>query len=207
MKKVIKWIAIILGILAVVAFFCFLWFIPPFTLVPPEEFSKPVAAAGPDVNAITDPRERALAERGQYLVRIHDCSGCHTPLGDQGPKWEEFLAGGNKSVFSKYGTIVSRNLTPEKETGLARRSDEDVRRILRSGMLTEGRVAHYQDMPWAAYSNFTEEERYAILVYLRHLAPVYHRIPEDNAETTRDDPAAIGTFYGKEVAGHAPDAR
>jgi mono/diheme cytochrome c family protein len=202
MKKILKWMGIILGVLVVVGFLAFLYFIPPFTLVPPEEFSNPIATAGPSLDDITDPVQRALAERGKYIVRVNDCSGCHTPLGDEGPKWDEFLAGGNKSVFRGYGTFTTRNLTPEKRTGLARRTDDEVKRVLRTGLLPEGRIAYYRDMPWAAYSNWTEEDRHAVLVYLRHVKPFFHKIPEDDTSTVAGDPTAVETFYGTDFGGH-----
>lgn len=202
MKKALKWIAIVLGSLLVLAFLGFLYFIPPFTLVAPEEFSKPTAAAAPSVEGITDPVERALAERGKYIVIVHDCSGCHTPLGDEGPRWDEYLAGGNKTVIREYGTFVTRNLTPDTLTGLGRRSDEEVKRVLQDGLLPEGRVAYYRDMPWAFFSNWTMEDRHAVLVYLRHLKPVYHRIPQEDTVTVADDPSAIETAYGTDFAGH-----
>ena len=196
MKKVLKWIGIILGTLAVAAFLGFLYFIPPFMLVPPEGFSDPVALAGPSLDDIADPVERAIAERGRYIVMVHDCAGCHTSVGDEGPNWNKHLAGGFKAVYRGYGTFVSRNLTPDKETGLGRRTDEQVMRVLRSGLLPEGRVAHYRDMPWGDFSNWTEEDRHAVLVYLRHLKPVFHRIPDDVATDHMDDPAAIEAFFG-----------
>jgi hypothetical protein len=206
MKKILKWVGIVLGILAVAAFLGFLYFIPPFTLIPPEEFTKQDATAGPSLQDITDPVERALAEHGKYIVTVSDCSGCHTPLGDDGPKWDKYLAGGNKTTFHGYGSFVTRNLTPDKETGLARRTDDQAKRVLRGGLLPEGRVAHYRDMPWAAYSNWTEEDRHAVLVYLRHLKPVVHSIPDDDTSTVSDDAAAIETFYGTDF-GHEPPTK
>jgi hypothetical protein len=191
MKKILKWVGIILGVLVVMGFFGFLYFIPPFTLVPPEEFIKPTLSSGPSLDNITDPVERALAERGKYIVTVHDCSGCHTPVGDQ----DKYLSGGNKATFLGYGTFVTRNLTADKETGLARRTDDQVKRVLSSGLLPEGRVAYYRNMPWAAYSNFTEEDRHAVLMYLRHLKPVQHKIPDPDTTQTSDDPHAIETFY------------
>jgi hypothetical protein len=199
MKKIFKWVGIILGILIVIAFFAFLYFIPPFSMIPPEEFTRQTASAAPSLEGITDPAERAIAERGKYIAMVNDCSGCHTPLGDQGPKWDEYLAGGNSITFKGYGTFVTRNLTPDPESGLARRSDEQVKRVLRTGLLPEGRVAHYRDMPWASYSNWTPEDRYAVLLYLRHLKPVIHSIPEDNTDTATGDSSAIETFYTLEV--------
>ena len=202
MKKILKWIGIILGVLILGAFLGFLYFIPPFMLAPPEAFSDPVATAGPSLDDITDQAERALAERGKYIVMVHDCSGCHTPLGDEGPNLDEFLAGGFKTVFRGSGTFVTRNLTPDKETGLARRTDEEVKRVLRTGLLPEGRIAFHRDMPWPIYSNWTEEDRHAVVVYLRHLKPVFHKIPDDDTTTVDGDPSAIETYYGADVGGH-----
>ena len=202
MKKILKWVGIILAVLIVAGFFGFLYFIPPFMLVPPEEFTKQTGAPVPSLDSITDPAEKVLAERGKYLVTTVDCSGCHTPLGEQGPKWDEYLAGGNQGVYRGFGTFVTRNLTPDKETGLGRRTDEQAKRVLRTGLLPEGRVAHFRDMPWALYSNFTEEDRHAIVTYLRHLKPVLHGIPEDTTGTTFDDTTTIEMYPGIEVARH-----
>ncbi len=199
MKKWLKRIAVVLGILVVLGFLAFLYFIPPFTLIPPEKFSAETAAAAPALDAIADPAERAIAERGKYIATASDCSGCHTPLGDQGPKWEQYMAGGNPTAFRGYGTFNTRNLTPDPVTGLARRTDEQVQRVLRSGLLPEGRVAHYRDMPWAAYSNWTPEDRYAVLVYLRHLKPVEHHVPDDRFDVTVADTSAIETYYTLEI--------
>lgn len=203
MKKILRWTGLILGILIVLGFFAFLYFIPPFTIAPPEEFIKPTLSAPPSLDHVTDPVERMLAERGRYLVTSLDCSGCHTPQGDQGPNWDEYLAGGTTTVFRSHGTIVSRNLTPDKETGLGRRTDEQVLRVLRSGVLPEGRQAYYRDMPWSFTSNWTVEDQYAVLIYLRNLKPVYHRIPDPSAASDIEEPGASDAFFGKDAAGHA----
>ena len=51
-------------------------------------------------------------------------------------------------------------------------------RVLRSGVFPDGHVVPHAAMPWGNFSNWTEEERYAVVVYLRHLKPVKHRTPE-----------------------------
>ena len=201
MKKILKWVGIIVVILAVAGFVCFLYFIPPFTMMPPEEFIKPTLAAGPSLDNISDPVERALAKHGKYLVISIDCSGCHTPFGEQGPNLDEFLAGGNKNTFAKFGSFVTRNLTADKTTGLGRRSDAEVMRVLRTGLLPEGRVAHNIDMPWAMLSSMTEEDRYAVVTYLRHLKPVVHPIPDPDPNAKVTDPEAMQTVYGTDF-GH-----
>ena len=73
---------------------------------------------------------------------------------------------------------MSRNLTPDVETGLGAKTDEQIKRVLRSGVFADGRVFHPFMMPWADFSNMTEEDRHAVVVFLRHLKPVRHRIPD-----------------------------
>lgn len=201
MKRVLKWTGMIVGILVVVGFLGFLYFIPPFTLAPPEDFIKPEEQAGPSLDSIPNPAERAIAERGRYLVQSLGCSGCHTPGGDKGPKFDtEYLAGGVKLTEPHYGMSVSRNLTPDPATGLARRTDEQVNAVIRSGVdPDQGRIFHPLMMPWADFSNLTEEDRYAVVTFLRHLKPVYHRIPEHSATPA----SPFYGFYGLDYGGHA----
>ena len=53
-----------------------------------------------------------------------------------------------------------------------------MKRVLRSGVFADGHVVPYTAMPWAGFSNWTEEDRHAVVVYLRHLPPVKHQTPE-----------------------------
>lgn len=180
MKKLLKWAAISMGSLLVIGFFAFLYLIPPFTLAPPESFIEPERLAPPKLNDITDPVQRALAERGRYITLSIGCTGCHTPGGDKGPKFDaEYFAGGVKLTDGSHGTVVSRNLTPDPATGLARRTDEQVLRVLTSGVSPDdGRIFSPFFMPWPEFSNMTEEDRHAVVTYLRHLKAVYHQIPK-----------------------------
>ncbi len=203
MRKIFKWVGIIGGPLVVVLFLAFLYFIPPFYLVPPEEFVKQNSAQGPPLDQIKDPVQRMLAERGRYIILRTDCSGCHTPVGDQGPKWDEYLAGGAKGIFGEdHLQSYCRNLTPDPATGLARRSNDEVLRVLRSGILPEGRPSYWRRMPWPFFSYWTEEDRYAALVYLRHLNPVYHKIEDPKQGESPSDPNVLETAYGGDYAGH-----
>ena len=202
MKKVLKWIGIILGCIVVAGFLAFLYFIPPFTSIPPETFIQQTASAGPSLDDIRDPRVKILAERGKYLVTIGDCSACHTPQGEEGPDLRKYLAGGIRLASSAEGAVVSRNLTPDSETGLARRTDTGVRRMLRSGVRSDGSVASFRAMPWGTFSNLTEEDRHAIVAYLRHLKPVRHKIPESVQETVLKDAHAAEALYPYDYALH-----
>jgi hypothetical protein len=196
MKKILKWVAIVVGSLTVLAFLAFLYFIPPFELAPPEEFSKPEATAPPSLDDIKDPAEKLLAERGRYIVVRSGCTGCHTPLGDQGPEFSLYLSGGGKGVEKGKGTFVTRNLTPDPETGIGKRTDDEIKMALRSGVFHDGRLMPARAMPWSAWSNWTEEDRHAVVVFLRHLKPVWHRIPDMSPAGEMIDTAAVEEDFG-----------
>jgi hypothetical protein len=194
-KRILKWTAGTVLVLGVVAFGAFLYFIPPFFVAPPETFSQPVADAAPGVDDIQDPATRLLAERGRYLVVSGACIGCHQTPTPQGPDLTRYLAGGMR-FHTREGTFVTRNLTPDAETGIGRRTDEELKRVLRSGVMADGRVVSYRLMPWGAVTNWTEEDRHAVVVYLRHLDPVSHRIPEPVLSNGVTVPGAIEQAYG-----------
>jgi mono/diheme cytochrome c family protein len=178
MKRFLKWALLAVALVAVCAFGAFLYFIPPFFTTPPEQFGKAMADAPPPVDGIADPAERAIAARGRYIVMTTGCIGCHATNGSQGPDLTKYLAGGALKIQSPSGTYISRNLTPDKETGLARRTDDEVKRVLRSGTFPDGHVVPGTAMPWPMFSNWSEEDRHAVVVYLRHLPAIVHRIPE-----------------------------
>src|SRR5262249_61278535 len=100
-------------VLAVVGFLAFLYFIPPFTLMAPEAFSGPEIAAANVVklDAITDPKTRALAERGKYIVVATGCVDCHAPPSAAGPDFPRSMAGGLKNPLKRHGPLRSRYLT------------------------------------------------------------------------------------------------
>ena len=195
MKKILKWAAIVLIVIAMVGLCAFLYNIPPFFIVSPEEFGKQMADAAPPVSDIADPAERAIAERGRYIVMTTGCIGCHATNSGQGPDLTQYMAGGTIKMHTKTATYVSRNLTPDKETGLGRRTDEEVKRVLRSGTFADGHVVDVSVMPWGPFSNWTEEDRHAVVVYLRRLKPIRHATPEPVKGNVVTIPGALEQDY------------
>jgi mono/diheme cytochrome c family protein len=61
-------------------------------------------------------------DRGAYLVRIMDCSGCHTPGALKGQADESRYLGGADAGFEipGLGIFYPPNLTPDPETGLGK---------------------------------------------------------------------------------------
>ena len=116
--------------------------------------------------------------------------------GSQGPDLTKYLAGGGVKLTSRDGTFVSRNLTSDGETGLAHRSDDEVKRVLQSGTFPDGHVVPHTMMPWANFSHWTDEDRHAVVVYLRSLPAVTHRIPDPSFEEPSMPDGAIEGIFG-----------
>jgi hypothetical protein len=195
MRRFLKWTALVVVVLALGGLCAFLYFIPPFFTTPPEEFGRAMRDAAPPVTDIADGKQRAMAERGRAIVTRTGCIGCHAINGPQGPDLTQYGAGGAFKAMTKAGTFVSRNLTTDPETGLAKRSDAEVKRVLRSGVFPDGHVVPFSVMPWATFSNWTEEDRHAVVVYLRHLKPIRHRIPEPDPRPVPLPPDVLERDY------------
>ena len=118
MKRILKWAALVVVVLAACGFVAFLYFIPPLTSMAPEEFINGEAAMAPPVDGIADPAVRAIAERGRYVLlttRLHAAATSRRARRGRCPTCTWPAAG--TFVTNTHGTVVSRNLTPDKETG------------------------------------------------------------------------------------------
>jgi hypothetical protein len=195
MKRFLKRAAVVVLVVGTAAFVAFLYVVPPLLSMAPEAFARPQNEAAPAVNDIPDPAERLIAERGRYLVVTGGCIGCHHVPTPQGPDFSRYLAGGLK-FQTRQGTYVGRNLTPDQATGLGRRSDAEVKRVLKSGLFPDGHVVPHRVMPWGGYSAWTEEDLHAVVVYLRHLSPVAHAIPDPAPASRLSEPGAVQEAYG-----------
>jgi mono/diheme cytochrome c family protein len=126
--------------------------------------------------AIGQAQAETMVERGRYLVEVlAACGHCHTPRGPQGPIPEQHLAGG--VVFTEaFGVAVSRNLTPEPETGLGSWSDAQIIAAI-NGVRPDGRVVR-PPMPWPYFAGrIAPGDLQALLAYLRSLVPIHQWVP------------------------------
>jgi hypothetical protein len=198
MMRILKWVGLAVVVIAVGGFLTFLYVIPPFFSTSSEDYVKEAAAPAVSLDGITDPMQRAMAERGKYIVITSGCGDCHNTPGPQGPDPSMYLAGGGKFGFKGAGIAVSRNLTPDPETGLGNIKDDEIKRVLRSGVFHDGRVMHHRQMPWNAFANWTEEDRHAVVTYLRLVKAIKHKIPDPDRAATFDDREAAGNFFGQD---------
>ena len=113
---------------------------------------------------------------GAYLVEaLAHCGECHTPrdwLG--GPKAGMAFAG---TTNGPEGGLIP-NITPDKETGIGRWSDGDLEELFKSGMLPDGDFVGdvMGDVVDDTTGRLNDADIKAIILYLRSVAPVSHRI-------------------------------
>ncbi len=119
-------------------------------------------AAGTPASLAAD--EAGATERGAYLVRAGGCVTCHTA------KDGETFAGG-RPLKTPFGTFLSPNITPDRETGIGAWTDDKFVRALRDGVRPDS--AHYFPVfPYTTYTRMTHADALAIKAYLFSLAPV-----------------------------------
>ena len=64
-----------------------------------------------------------------------------------------------------------------------------------SGTFPDGHVVPHTAMPWASFSNWSEEDLHAVVVYLRHIPPVRRQIPAPVLGEAVQTPGALGSDY------------
>ncbi|HYH13936.1 MAG TPA: cytochrome c [Flavisolibacter sp.] len=129
----------------------------------------------PNIKASTNP---AIIAKGKHIVLgPGHCADCHSPVknvdsilqaGGEVP-----LTGGHRFDLP-FGTFFTRNLTPDKETGIGNLTDGEIARILRYSVKKNGEVV----LPFMQAQNFSDEDLTAVISYLRSLKPVTNKVPD-----------------------------
>jgi len=147
--------------------------------------------------ALDQAQAQPTAERGKYLVEVLGaCGSCHTPKGPQGDLPEKHMAGGFK-IEEAFGTAVSSNITPDKETGIGNWTDQEIIRAIREGKAKDGSTLG-PPMAFWLYRNMSDNDVKAIVAYLRTLKPIKNQVPRSQYKIP------LPASYGPPVAG-VPD--
>lgn len=133
--------------------------------------------AAPMAEAAPAPASEDRLARGQYLVGIMDCAGCHAPGALTGQAKPGGPLSGSREGFEipGFGVVYPPNLTPH-EAGLGTWSEAEIITAVRTGVRPDGRVLA-PIMPWRAYAHLTDADAAAIAVYLKAQPAVEHRVP------------------------------
>lgn len=163
-KRIFKWAGAILLLIVV----CI-------SAVTPLRQNLKFDAPYPELIASTD---TAVIARGKELVLgAAHCVDCHSTS-----KVDSLLAAGIEPPLSggvkfalPVGDIYSKNITPDSITGIGKRTDKELARVLRYGVHADG-TAVYNFMP---FQNMADDDLVSVISYLRSVKPIRNSVPEN----------------------------
>jgi mono/diheme cytochrome c family protein len=162
-----------------------LYLLPLLPVIPPAQIIAGATAGLPPVDSakLSSAERVALVTRGRYIYSVASCALCHLASGSGGPKVS----------WKPMGTLWTRNITPDSETGIGRWSEAEISRAIRSGVSRNGYQLHWQGMIWDHSSNWDEEDLRAVIAYLRSMPAVQNKVPTDRPPAPDD--CEIYTFW------------
>jgi mono/diheme cytochrome c family protein len=163
-KKILKWTGIVLLIL-----------IACITVVTASRQHLKFDAPYPDIHASKD---TAVIARGKHFVYgLAHCISCHSTANADSliEAGQDVPLSGGFAFVLPVGTIYSKNITPDKETGIGNLTDVEIARVLRYGVHANGDPV-YDFMP---FHNMSDEDLTAIISYLRSMPRVKNKVPDN----------------------------
>jgi len=132
-----------------------------------SEYRMPLPPGyGPPVESVAAVSPDDGLAYGAYLAGpLGHCIECHSPMGPQGPDWQNQLGAGGFEFPGPWGISVSPNITP---SNLGDWSDADIKRAVTEGVRPDGRHL-MPPMPYGYYKNVSEQDLTALIAYLRSL--------------------------------------
>jgi len=153
---------------------------------PLDNYTEVQAATILDAPSIAHvaPENREMVDRGEYLVELLGCGACHTDgalIGE--PDVARSLAGSSIGIAytspfenENPGIVFAPNLTPDRDTGIGRWTDDEIREAIQAGLGRHG-PNRILVMPWQAYARVSDNDARAIVAYLRSLDPIENTVP------------------------------
>lgn len=203
-KKILKWTGIILVLI-----------IAGISITAVSRQNMKYEAPYPHIKASTD---TAIIAKGRHLVlNVAHCVGCHSAANVDSIDFnkEDLPLSGGRMFDIGIGKVYSKNITPDKETGIGNYTDAEIARALYYGVRPDGTVV-FDFMP---FHNISKEDMTAVISYLRVQKPVKNKVPANTlgltgklvkafmvepVGPTGEIPAAVkkdtGAAYGKYLA-------
>ena len=130
----------------------------------------------------TRPPKTDLLAYGAYMTNAAGCAECHTQV-DKGQIIPEVIFGGGREFqFPDGSTVVSSNISPDKETGIGTWSNEvfvqRFKAYADSTYVSENVAAGEFNtiMPWTMYGQMEPEDLEAIYTYLKTVTPISNKV-------------------------------
>jgi mono/diheme cytochrome c family protein len=134
------------------------------------------------VKEILAPDTNNLALHGEYLVNTYECFSCHsnnfaTNNFLEPKKSKGYMAGGNLVYNLEGKEMLTKNITPDKETGIGNWTEEAFVTAMKTGKLPNGKSYQYPMLPYALLS---DHDIKAIYAYIQTVPALNHKIPDNN---------------------------
>ena len=157
-----------------------------------DKTDSPISNTKPGIRPLTDRTFEPTGtrvERGKYLTEgLLQCFICHTDRDWNAPGAPP-LPGrkGSGHIWSEDGEfkLVAPNITPDKETGAGKWTDDMLARAIREGISHDGRVLHPQ-MWYASFRSLSDEDLASVVVYLRSIPAVRNPLPQTKLKKDRE---------------------
>ncbi|MBS0350392.1 MAG: cytochrome c5 family protein [Proteobacteria bacterium] len=117
----------------------------------------------PAINYGTGQQAESI-KRGEYLVKLGDCIGCHTE------KNGKPFAGGLGSA-TPFGIIYSPNITPDMKTGIGAWTNQQFIKTVREGIAPHHKYL-YPAFPYYYYNRIKDQDLLDIRAYLNAIPAV-----------------------------------
>jgi len=128
---------------------------------------------------------KSVIAKGDYLANhVVACIHCHSQrdfskfAGPVIPGTE----GGGGGKFSHDmldaipGTLYSKNITPDKETGIGDWTDDEILRAITQGINKNGDTL-FPLMPYATFNRMSKDDLMSIIAYIKTLKPIKNKVP------------------------------
>lgn len=167
MKKFLKIVGIIFGIIIILLIAGYVYITKKYPDVGPA----------PDMKIVATPE---MLERGKYLAHgFAACIDCHSTRDFTkftGPLVPGTEGKGGFDFGESAGYVPAKNITSDPETGIGSWTDGEIFRAITMGVDKDGNPLGPM-MPFLAYRNMDENDIKAIIAYIRTLPPIKNYVP------------------------------
>jgi mono/diheme cytochrome c family protein len=128
---------------------------------------------------IADPDTTNVIEWGKYMALYQlDCYSCHSKDFSTNDFFEPeksvgYFGGGNTMMDMEGNKVITKNITPDKETGIGNWTEEQFVKALKYG-LVEGKPA--LRYPMVPHTQLTDNEAKAIYAFMKTVPPIVNKI-------------------------------
>jgi len=143
-------------------------------------------------------------EHGKYIATLAGCTSCHTPYKAEYQKppqeltleqiqtlafndkdatdQDKLFAGGRAFDLGPAGILLTRNLTPDKETGIGNWTDDQIKLAVKTGVDNHGKVL-FPVMPYHVFNTMADADLEAVIAYLHSVNAISNQVPDRTIST------------------------